>query len=85
MAFLARLWLSPDEEQLFAEQLDAVLGYFAQLSELDTSDVPPTSHVVDIAPPFRDDEITNPGETELLLSNAPERHGSFFKVPKIIE
>jgi len=85
VALLARLELSPDEERLFVGQLDAILGYVDQLNELDTAGVPPTSHVVEMKTPFRDDRVDNGPDVENLLANAPERSGAFFRVPKIIE
>ncbi len=85
IALLARLELSAAEEQMFAEQLAHILEYIEKLQELDTTEVQPTSHVVDMETPFRDDRVINQPNTQELLTNAPQRDGDFFKVPKIIE
>ncbi len=85
MGLLARLELSIEEEQLLTEQIDKILQYMEKLSEIDTSDVEPLAHVVDIVNGFREDKIIHQPSTDALLSNAPERQGNFFKVPKIIE
>ncbi len=85
VGLLARLELSPGEEQLLTEQLDKILLYMEKLNQLDTADVEPLAHVVDIVNAFREDKIAHQPSTESLLSNAPERQGNFFKVPKIIE
>ena len=85
MAALARLKFSPEEEQVLTEQLDKILQYMEKLNQLDTANVEPLAHVVDIVNAFREDKITYEPSTETLLSNAPAREKNFFKVPKIIE
>ena len=82
---LARLALTPDEEAEMASTLDAILTYMDKLGELDTDAVEPTAHVLALATPWREDEVTNRPQTDALLANAPARDGDFFKVPKIIE
>ena len=82
---LARLALDEDELSRMARELDAVLGYVASLSRVDTRDVPPTAHVVPLATPLRDDVPSAPLDPEQALANAPEREGSSFVVPKVIE
>jgi len=85
VALLARLVLSPQEEEAFTEQLDEILTYIDKLKELNTDAVEPTAHAVEVPTPFREDCVRNQADVEALLRNAPERDGSFFKVPKIIE
>ena len=82
---LARLALDEDELARMARELDAVLGYVASLARVDTRDVPPTAHVVPLATPLRDDVPSAPLDPEQALANAPEREGSSFVVPKVIE
>jgi aspartyl-tRNA(Asn)/glutamyl-tRNA(Gln) amidotransferase subunit C len=55
------------------------------LQQLDTASVEPTAHVVDLDTTLRDDVVRNTPDPDALLSNAPERDGHYFKVPKIIE
>ncbi len=85
IALLARLPLTPAEEEAFTEQLDHILGYFQRLNDLNTDQVEPTAHITPMATPFRDDVVENEPATERWLANAPARDGAFFKVPKIIE
>ena len=85
IAMLARLELGEHEEVAVTEQLDHILQHFEKLAELDTTNVAPTAHVVDMAEAYRDDVVTNPPAVEELRANAPARDGDFFKVPKIIE
>lgn len=85
VAELARLRLTEAEESELTEQLDAILAYMDKLNQIDTSDVEPFSHATDTTNVFREDRVTNQADADALLANAPDRDGTFFKVPKIIE
>lgn len=85
IALLARLALTDDEEQTFAEQLGEILQAFEKLDALDTDSVEPTAHVVAVADAYRDDAVTNAPASSELLANAPSVDGTQFRVPKIIE
>jgi len=85
VALLARLELTETEEQSLRGNLNEILVYIDKLNELDTSAVEPTSQVGEAGTPLRDDRVTNGPAPEAMLANAPEREGTFFKVPKIIE
>ena len=85
VALLARLKLSAEEERRLQEDMSSILAYVDKLNELDTANVPPTAQVGDPGTPTRADEVANCAAGEQMLANAPERQGSFFKVPKIID
>ena len=85
VAALARLELSPDDEQLLTSQLDKILQYVDKLNKVDTDKVEPLAHVIDIVNAFRDDRATSRPSPDDLLANAPEKEKDFLKVPKIIE
>ena len=85
VALLARLALTPTEEERLAQELDKILQYVEKLNELNTSQVEPFTHAVDTINAFRSDEVTNHSRPGALLANAPEKDQTFFKVPKIIE
>lgn len=85
VAMLARLRLTAEEEERFTEQLDKILQYMEKLNQMDTSEVQPLAHAVDIVNAFREDKVTNRPNVDALLANAPERDETFFRVPKIIE
>ena len=85
VARLARLALSSAEADRMREQLPDILDYIRQLQRLDTKDVVPTSHAVEMGTPFRDDSVHPFGEKEEILKNAPDREDDFFRVPRIIE
>jgi aspartyl-tRNA(Asn)/glutamyl-tRNA(Gln) amidotransferase subunit C len=76
--------LTPEEEEQYATQLSSILDYFEQLSELDTSNVPPTTRAIEISNITRPDELVPFPEREALLQEAPEQDGDFFRVPQIL-
>jgi aspartyl-tRNA(Asn)/glutamyl-tRNA(Gln) amidotransferase subunit C len=82
---LARLSVSDAELERITQELDAILGYVDTLSRLDTRGVPPTSHVIPLATPLREDRAQTPLDPQLAVANAPDREGSAFVVPKVIE
>ncbi len=85
VAALARLGLTDAEVAALRGDLNGILDYVAKLSELDTDDVEPTSHVVAIASALRPDEVTSRPAPEDAVANAPRREETFFVVPSIIE
>jgi aspartyl-tRNA(Asn)/glutamyl-tRNA(Gln) amidotransferase subunit C len=85
LAQLARLELEPADLERMQRDLDAILGYVEKLDELDTRDVPPTAHVLDVATPFRADEVTGALPVEEAVRNAPEHDRSSMIVPRVIE
>lgn len=84
-AELARLEIKDEELDKFINQLGNILEYIKDLNRLDTSDVEPTSHVLDLSTPLREDEVKQLIDTEDALRNAPESEDGFFVVPKVIE
>ena len=85
VAELARLDVTDDEVARFAGQLSKILDYFAQLNELNTDDVAPTAHALAISNVLREDQVRPPLDQERALANAPQRHGAFFQVPKVLD
>ena len=81
VARLARLELREDEIERLEGQLNDILAAVSKVSELDLSDVPPTSHPLDVVNVWEDDEPRPCLSVEDALANAPERDGDFFKVP----
>jgi aspartyl-tRNA(Asn)/glutamyl-tRNA(Gln) amidotransferase subunit C len=84
VANLARLELTTEEEEKFTTQLSSILEYFQQLSELDVTDVPPTSRAIDVSNVTRPDTLDPYRDREDILNCAPDLEGDFFRVPKII-
>ncbi len=84
IASLAKLELKEDEIPLLTDQLNKILEYMDHLKELDTSNVEPLAHPLDMVNVFREDQ---PGESlsnEEALKNAPKKAGSYFSVPKVV-
>ena len=84
VAKLARLKCTDEEIATLTSQLGAILGYFAQLEELDTTDVEPLAHCLPIHNVFREDEVQPSLSNDEALANAPQRDGEFFAVPKVL-
>jgi aspartyl-tRNA(Asn)/glutamyl-tRNA(Gln) amidotransferase subunit C len=85
VAHLARLALTPAEEQKIGAQLGNILGYIEKLKELDVSQVEPTAHAVPMTNVTRPDEIRPSLSNEEALRNAPAQANGLFLVPKIVE
>ncbi len=84
IAHLARLDITPTEEEQFAGQLSSILDYFEQLSELDTENVPPTTRAIELSNITRQDSFELYTDREALLKEAPNPEGDFFRVPQIL-
>ena len=84
VAQLARLALSEEEIVALTEELGAILDHAAQVSALDTHDVPPTAHPLPLVNVFRAD-VPRPGlPRDEVLAAAPEAEGGRFRVPRIL-
>jgi aspartyl-tRNA(Asn)/glutamyl-tRNA(Gln) amidotransferase subunit C len=81
VAGLARLELREDEVGRLESQLNDILAAVSKVSELDLSDVPATSHPLDVVNVWEEDSPRPCLSVEDALANAPEREGDFFKVP----
>ena len=84
VARLARLDVTDDEVQLFAEQLEAVLEHAQDVEALDTKDVPPTAHPLPVKNVLRDDVVRPSVDRDEVLAMAPAAEENRFKVPRIL-
>ena len=85
VARLARLDFSDEEEARMAEEMSQILEYVEKLDELDTSGVPPMSHVLDVTNVYREDDIESRIDQEQALEPAPEAEQGYFVVPKVVD
>lgn len=85
VANLARLALTEDEVNRLQYELGRILEYFQQLQQLDTGDVPTTSHVLPMVNVLREDTVGESLPQSDVLANAPDQVEGFFRVPRIIE
>jgi aspartyl-tRNA(Asn)/glutamyl-tRNA(Gln) amidotransferase subunit C len=81
VARLARLGLRDGEAARLQSELSAILDAVGKVSELDLTDVPPTSHPLDLVNVWDNDEPAPSLDVEDALANAPEREGDGFRVP----
>jgi len=84
VAKLAKLHFSEEELDKFTEEFNEILKYFDKLNEINTDDVIPTTHVLDLKNVLRDDVHKKSFDRKTLISQAPDHDGEFFKVPKVI-
>ena len=82
---LARIRIEDDEVAGYQSELNAILGFVEQLSELDVTGVEPMTSVTPMTLRRRDDVISDGGYAEKIVSNAPLSEDNFFLVPKVIE
>lgn len=93
VAELANLELTPEEQPKMQRDLNAILGYIAQLNELDTQGVPAMAQVSEVlgldvhshGERLREDIVRPSLDRAAVMASAPETDGRFFKVPKVIE
>ncbi|HMP82304.1 MAG TPA: Asp-tRNA(Asn)/Glu-tRNA(Gln) amidotransferase subunit GatC [Verrucomicrobiota bacterium] len=85
IAHLARLSLSPEEEQKLGAQLGNIIGYIEKLGQLDVANVEPTAHAVPMVNVMRADEVRPSLPHDEAMRNAPKQANGLFIVPKIVE
>lgn len=85
IAHLARIAVAEDEVEHIKSELNAMLAFVEQLSEVNVDGVEPMTSVTPMAMKKRADVVTDGGDAEAILKNAPAREGNFFVVPKVVE
>jgi aspartyl-tRNA(Asn)/glutamyl-tRNA(Gln) amidotransferase subunit C len=85
IAKLARIHVEESEIDQLQGELNGILGWIEELSEVDVAGVQPLTGGAQIALRLREDAVTDGLKAEAILSNAPDRVGAFFTVPKVVE
>jgi aspartyl-tRNA(Asn)/glutamyl-tRNA(Gln) amidotransferase subunit C len=85
IAKLARIKVEEADVPRLQGELNNILGWIEQLSEVDVDGVAPLTGGAQIALRLRADVVTDGGQPEAILANAPDRVGEFFTVPKVVE
>lgn len=85
VARLARIAEPGEKLEPLAKELNAILDWIEQLNEVETEGVEPMTTAIHTPLPMRKDEVTEGGDPERVLANAPKRAGDFFVVPKVVE
>ena len=85
IAHLARIAVAEDEVEHLRGELNAILAFVEQLSEVDVEGVEPMTSVTPMEMKKRPDEVTDGGIPDDILKNAPAAQDDFFAVPKVVE
>ncbi len=85
IARLARIAVAEDEVEHLQGELNAMLAFVEQLSEVNVDGVEPMTSVTPMAMKMRADEVTDGGKAEAVLGNAPQSDDGYYMVPKVIE
>lgn len=85
IAKLARLKMEPDRLEVMASELNRILSFVEELQAVNTDNVTPMTSVMPMKLRQREDAVTDGGDPEAVLKNAPQRQGDFYTVPKVVE
>ena len=85
IAHLARLAISDDAVDDYARDLSNILDLVDQMNQVDTDDVQPMAHPMDVVQRLRPDEVTETNQRDKFQSIAPDVEAGLYRVPKVIE
>ena len=85
IARLARLDVPEERQEQIAGELQAILSWIEELSEVDTANIEPLASVTGHSLPLRVDKVTDGNKVDDILANAPEQASGFFVLPKVVE
>jgi len=85
VANLARLKVSEEQQDKLANEMESIISFADMLAEVDTDNVEPTFHAMQLQNVLREDVVTNNYDREKLLENAPSQYDGCFEVPKVVE
>lgn len=85
IANLAQLSMDDDKLDEMEAELNNILNWIEQLGEVNTDNVPPMASVAEMTLRMREDKVTEGGDADGILANAPSADHGFFVVPKVVE
>jgi len=85
IARLARIALKDEQVEPMVNEPNNILAWVQQLEEVDVAGVPPLTSVVEQRLKMRDDVVTEGGQADALMANAPQSEENFFVVPRVVE
>jgi aspartyl-tRNA(Asn)/glutamyl-tRNA(Gln) amidotransferase subunit C len=85
IAHLARIAVADDEVEHLRGEINAILAFVEQLSEVNVDGIEPMTSVTPMAMKKRHDVVTDGNDVDAVLANAPAREGNYFAVPKVVE
>ncbi len=84
-ANLARIYITEEESKKLAIDLTRILDYFDKISELNTDDITPANHILEVSNVYREDKVSESIPVEEVIKNSPSSFESFITVPKVID
>ena len=85
VARLARIAVSEEDAERMTGELNGILGFVAQLDEVNVDGVEPLTSIIPMALRRREDAVTDGAKAEDIVANAPASEENFFVVPKVVE
>jgi len=85
VARLARIAVTPEDAERMTGELNTILGFVEQLSEVDVTGVEPMTSVIPMEMKKRRDAVTDGDKAADIVANAPATEENFFLVPKVVE
>ncbi|MFX1238077.1 MAG: Asp-tRNA(Asn)/Glu-tRNA(Gln) amidotransferase subunit GatC [Promethearchaeota archaeon] len=85
IAKLALLDVAEEEKEQLSQQLEDILNYFKKLDQLDTSNVEPTTHALDLKNVLREDKPSKSLSKKEILGNSKHTKDGYFKAPRILK
>ena len=85
IAYLARIAVADGEVEHLKGELNAILAFVEQLAEVNVEGVAPMTSVTPMEMKKRPDAVTDGGDPEAILANAPARKDDYFVVPRVVE
>ena len=85
IAHLARIAVADDEAEHLRGEINAILAFVEQLSEVDVTGIEPMTSVTPMVIKKRPDVVTEGGDVDAVLRNAPATENNYFLVPKVVE
>ncbi len=85
IAWLARLEIDAEDVASYSQELSGILELVEQMNSVDTGDITPLAHPLDIAARLRDDKVTETNQRDRFQHQAPETEDGYFLVPRVIE
>ena len=85
IAKLSKLDIPDNEIEFYRQEMDKILAHFNKLSDVNTEDIEPLTHVLDMENVMGEDKIEPSLDRKIVLKNAPDTHGNYIKVPNILK
>lgn len=85
LAYITRVKVTDEEAELIVKDFEGTMAWLETFISADTKGVEPLTSFMNVTMPFNRDEVKEGDQAELVVSEAPEKEGTFFVVPKVVE